>query len=1129
MPNSRRANQISRRTVFGVVAALITAVLLVNSPSPAAARPSSSSTGFAVPSVGELAVPSVGELATAPVGAVPSHDSEVLQPAQQLGSGFLDVGPEHEFLAHITWLANTGISSGWDDGTFRPNNAITRESMAAFLYRAAGEPVDFQTPIASTFVDVPTSHRFFREIEWLAQSGVTTGWDCGDAASICAVTLAGTREFRPRISITRAAVAAFIYRFHGEPQHSSTESFPDVTSFAHEISWLAETEITTGWPDGTFRPANPVTRAAMAAFLYRGANQVGGGLWNLTGDGVVEEPILVPEWGAVLNPETVVISEDPGDQIEILSITDSAVLFVNEPDFQAGAILVSEAIADAPTGLLRRIVSIAEVSEGWLLETEPAYLTDVFWELDLAVSVDLLSGNKTATNINQDESYAVAQAALNPQNAHRMADGVDSPASAANELLPAAGIDCSFDTDLHLWAAELGTSAGCVTKLGFEFRYPENIAGNETPGQTKISGQVKTGLTLSIAIDIDREGITPVVALFETKAEAVIGLDAQLTNSISTHWVKDVEIPIFESFYVFPTVWIGPVPLVISAELAGAFDATIDLSAEASLQVEYAKNRTEIFGARYTQDGGWTDLRETRKDGSATIDGNLTANANLEMGPTLTANALIWDTAGPEFAAQAQLGLSISYDYRNSATDVPVELYVLFGLDGKVRVQVPATGDEVFGFPLFSAATRVPLRSWCWSLASGLLVGTCGNEDPGQIQRPVPQLNTVSAGSNHSLAIGYDGTVWSWGYWYGVNADLKAPWQIWGLTDIISVAGGGYNSVALRSDGTVWAWGDASYGQLGNGNSQTSSRYRGVQVQGIVGAVAVARGHEHSLAVLQDGTVWAWGRNNRFQLGDGTSDNRYTPVQVQGLNGVVQIAAGYEHSVALREDGSVWAWGANGWGQLGDGTTTYRSYPVQVELISGVTSISAGRFHTIAVQGDGGTVWAWGQNTAQELGFYEEWDFAAHKEPLQIQGLQDILFVSSGTNASHSFARQRDGTVWGWSVNNYGQLGDGTTYRRYTPSLIWYLTNASEIAVGGTHSISTTSDGSIFGMGRNEHGQIGDGTTNDHSIPVKVTNRFSLGAPTDDGEISTVNYGELVSSLITDGEGDYRDLTSVSE
>ena len=114
--------------------------------------------------------------------------------------------------------------------------------------------------------DVPNGAQFAADIRWLAQQGITTGW--ADAT------------YRPLESVSREATAAFLYRLSGSPAWtpSATSPFPDVRTgdpFATEIAWLASTGITTGWPDGTFRPKEPIARDAMAAFLHRAVERLG--------------------------------------------------------------------------------------------------------------------------------------------------------------------------------------------------------------------------------------------------------------------------------------------------------------------------------------------------------------------------------------------------------------------------------------------------------------------------------------------------------------------------------------------------------------------------------------------------------------------------------------------------------------------------------------------------------------------------------------------------------------------------------------------------------------------------------------------------------------------------------------
>ncbi|MCL1983769.1 MAG: hypothetical protein FWG58_00020, partial [Methanomassiliicoccaceae archaeon] len=143
----------------------------------------------------------------------------------------------------------------------------------------------------------------------------------------------------------------------------------------------------------------------------------------------------------------------------------------------------------------------------------------------------------------------------------------------------------------------------------------------------------------------------------------------------------------------------------------------------------------------------------------------------------------------------------------------------------------------------------------------------------------------------------------------------------------------------------------------------------------------VAAGGAHSLALKSDGTVWAWGWNAQRQLGDGTGTERSTPVQVKGpggtgyLTNVIAIAAGGNHSMALKEDGTVWAWGYDLYGQLGDGDSggADKSTPIQVKgqdgtgYLTDVKAIAAGNMHSIALKSDG-TVWAWGWNQYGGLG-----------------------------------------------------------------------------------------------------------------------------------------------------------------
>ncbi|RIJ77016.1 Xaa-Pro dipeptidyl-peptidase [Nakamurella silvestris] len=180
----------------------------------------------------------------------------------EVSTRFTDAGDENgQFYQDVMWLATQGITTGFEDGTFRPGQSIGRDAVVTFLYRITkpGQPL----PICTTapFKDVPTSHPLCGAIQWAKETGIASGWDDG--------------TFRPAASISRDAIAALLYRqTHGTNviPACTTRPFTDVTighPLCGAIAWAAEAGVTTGFPNGTFKPADPVQRQAVAAFLHR--------------------------------------------------------------------------------------------------------------------------------------------------------------------------------------------------------------------------------------------------------------------------------------------------------------------------------------------------------------------------------------------------------------------------------------------------------------------------------------------------------------------------------------------------------------------------------------------------------------------------------------------------------------------------------------------------------------------------------------------------------------------------------------------------------------------------------------------------------------------------------------------
>src|SRR5690606_19344478 len=253
--------------------------------------------------------------------------------------------------------------------------------------------------------------------------------------------------------------------------------------------------------------------------------------------------------------------------------------------------------------------------------------------------------------------------------------------------------------------------------------------------------------------------------------------------------------------------------------------------------------------------------------------------------------------------------------------------------------------------------------------------------------------------------------------------------------------------------GVVWTSGLNSHGQLGRPGAARDpvlAPVTGVGGKGrLDGVRAVAGGARHSLAIVGDGEVVAWGANDQGQLGDGTREDRGAPVPVRApdgdagrLDGVVAISANNDFSMALRRDGTVVTWGQGSSGQRGIGERTAPLLPTTVRApdgngpLTGITAIAA----------DGHT----------------------------------------------ELALRRDGQVLAWGANDYGNLGDGTRRDRPTPGLVagvrgkGHLGGVAAIAAAEKHNYALRTDGTVVAWGNNTAGQLGDGTVELRTAPVPV-------------------------------------------
>jgi alpha-tubulin suppressor-like RCC1 family protein len=263
---------------------------------------------------------------------------------------------------------------------------------------------------------------------------------------------------------------------------------------------------------------------------------------------------------------------------------------------------------------------------------------------------------------------------------------------------------------------------------------------------------------------------------------------------------------------------------------------------------------------------------------------------------------------------------------------------------------------------------------------------------------------------------------------------------------------------------------------------------------------SVSVGETHTLAVTNQGRVYAWGRNEYGKLGDGTTTDRNTPrlinvPNLQSRESIAHVSAGSSHSLAVTTQGRVYAWGWNGYGQLGDGTYNDRLTPTLINvpnLQSGETiaQVTAGSVHSLAVTTQG-RVYAWGYNVDGQLGdgTYNDRLTPTLINVPNLQSGETIAQVTAGYY--RSFAVTTQGRVYAWGWNGYGQLGDGTYNDRLTPTLINVPNLQSgetiaQVTAGSVHSLAVTTQGRVYAWGYNGEGQLGDGTYNDRLTPTLI-------------------------------------------
>jgi alpha-tubulin suppressor-like RCC1 family protein len=306
-----------------------------------------------------------------------------------------------------------------------------------------------------------------------------------------------------------------------------------------------------------------------------------------------------------------------------------------------------------------------------------------------------------------------------------------------------------------------------------------------------------------------------------------------------------------------------------------------------------------------------------------------------------------------------------------------------------------------------------------------------------------------------------------------------------------TIIAGGFHSLALSNDGKVYAAGHNNAGQLGLGDETDRNAFTEVTSLSDKNIIAISAGYLHSLALSNDGKVYAAGRNINGQLGLGDKTDRTTFIEVTDLNGknIIAISAGSFNSFTISNNGKVYATGDNEFSNLGleYGDNTDRNAFVEVADLSGktITALFAGNGHSLALSNDG-KVYAVGQNSFGQLGLDDNADRNAFKE---VTSLSDKSITAISAGQFHSLALSNNGKVYATGWNNYGQLGLGDNNNRNAFNEVTDLSdkNITALFAYGHHSLALSSDRKIYATGRNIYGQLGLGDITDRDAFTEVT------------------------------------------
>ena len=414
-----------------------------------------------------------------------------------------------------------------------------------------------------------------------------------------------------------------------------------------------------------------------------------------------------------------------------------------------------------------------------------------------------------------------------------------------------------------------------------------------------------------------------------------------------------------------------------------------------------------------------------------------------------------------------------------------------------------------------SAVVTVEATGLIRAMAQGQATITAtseGKSGTAAVSVSVLSFVAVATGGAHTCALTVNGAAHCWGRGEAGQLGIPPPATICigigfrcsmipvpvqGGISFARLTGGGAHTCGLTSDGTAYCWGQNANGQLGDGTFNPKNTP--VRVSTSLRFTMINAGEEHTCALTGDGAALCWGRNDGGQLGDGTTVARSTPTPV-AMNLAFQVidAGGYGGPVnnpfpsftcALTTAGDAYCWGENEFGNLGRGTAGLPQ-PLPAPVVGGLKfgSLTVGLDDHACAVTLGGQAYCWGANFGGALG---DGTSTEKHFPVPVSGGLTFVQLAAGGFGGHTCGRTGGGVAYCWGDNEVGQVGDGTTVFRLTPTAVTGGLTFTTVDAGYRHTCGIASNSVVYCWGSNGAGQLGNNSTSASSVPDRVLGQVS--------------------------------------